>query len=627
MARKNTDITNSKKGMNKDAHISTLSEQEYSHAINTNTEDEVGQGVVMLQNEPSNLLCTNLPQGYRVIGHQTDPTSNKTYFFLVNTITGCSEIGSIDNINNIINVDDAFAECGCDINQILATPLEDQEQTPSCNYEIVINDCDCGELKTTKCLNFNINYPISTVIKDEKCGEVIYFTDDLNPRRRIELSDLEQYYKETVLCEECDCGTEEIDVCLNCEKLLVQPNFTTPKIDFEEVVGGNLRHGIYSFYAVYCDTNGNEMSRYMSVTPEIPIKDPNKNIYQQPELDTRTNYSIRLNIENLDSRFEFYKIAVRERTNVDSSSTYFETQAIPTGQSQYIFASSEGMSPISTELIMVDYPIYKTAKTNESTNNKLFYTDLTTQEEINLQPIVNFIGQFAKWRTVAAEEDLYSKMEYAAKYKQYMRDETTPLSLRFFTDNGYYTANFPLINRVATDDDLFFDNFTTLKQQQVYIDELQELEISGINDNWEKDVYSVLQYTKNCSVEERYKKWQFYNTASVTKSNLFEDCNIDIPFETREVLVNRSCFSDIEEFTALEDTEFILLEDLVTTSFRILFPSILIASKVISPTQDAGISICKSWPCEIGFGKTLNPTASSNIVVLVVSAHATLSIH
>ena len=83
MARKNTDITNSKKGMNKDAHISTLSEQEYSHAINTNTEDEVGQGVVMLQNEPSNLLCTNLPQGYRVIGHQTDPTSNKTYFFLV----------------------------------------------------------------------------------------------------------------------------------------------------------------------------------------------------------------------------------------------------------------------------------------------------------------------------------------------------------------------------------------------------------------------------------------------------------------------------------------------------------------------------------------------------------------
>jgi hypothetical protein len=559
MARKNTDITNSKKGMNKDSHISTLSEQEYAHAINTNTEEGVGQGMVMLQNEPSNLLCSNLPNGYKVIGHKVDPTSNKTYFFLVNNITNCSEIGVIPNLNNIINVDDAFQNCGCDINQVLAEPLENTVQIESCNYETLINDCSCEN--TNKCLNFNINYPISVVLKDEKCGEVLYITDDLNPRRRIEVNNIEQYFKETIPCETCSCGTEEVDVCLNCEKMLVQPNFSTPEISFEDVIGGNLRQGIYSFYIAYCDDNGNEMSRYMSVTPEIPIKDRNRNIYQQPELDARTNYSIKLIINRLDNRFKFYKIAVRQRVAVDGAIEYFETEVISTGQSEYIYTSESGKKRSSAELIGLEYPIYKTAKTNEATNNKLFYTDLTTQEEINLQPVVNFIGQFAKWRTVAAEETLFEIPEYAAKYKQYERDEVQPLSLRFFTDNGYYTANFPLISRIATEEDLYFDGFNNLNAQKDYIETLQNGSIDDLDDNWEKDIYSTLQYANNCSVEERYQKWQFYNTASVTRTSIFEDCGIELPFETREVLVERSCFSDIEEFTALDNTEFILIED------------------------------------------------------------------
>jgi len=559
MARKNTEVTNSKKGMNKDAHISTISEQEYSHAVNTNTEDGVGQGMVMLQNEPSNILCKNLPTGFRVIGHKVDATSNKTYFFLVNPTTGCSEIGEIPNINNVINVDDAFQECGCDINQILATPLETQTQIESCTYETILSDCECENEEGNKCLGFDVNFPMSVVLKDEKCGKVLYFTDDNNPRRRVELGNTSQYYKETIICEECDCGTEEIDVCINCEKLLVQPNFSVPEIEYEEVIGGNLKQGIYSFYVSYTDAIGNEMTRYMAVTPEIPIKDPSKNIYQQPELDGETNFSIRLKILNLDSRFDYYKIAIRQRTAVDGAVGYFETEAIPTGQNIYIYANSEGKKRSSAELIGLDYPIYKTAKTNESTNNKLFYTDLTTQEEINLQPVVNFIGQFMKWRTVAAEEDLFIKPKYAAKYKQFMRDETVPLSLRFFTDNGYYTANLPLISRIATPNDLFFDSFTDLPTQQQYIDAIE-----SPSENWEKDVFSVLKYAKNCSVEERYQKWQFYNTASVTKTELFEDCGIEIPFDVKLVPVQRSCFSDIEEFEALNTSEFILLEDFET---------------------------------------------------------------
>ena len=122
MARKNTDLSTGKKGMNRDSHVSSLTEQEYTFALNTITEDGVGEGVIMVQNEPSNLLCANFPSGFKVIGIQRNLSRDLTYFFLVNPVTGCSEVGYIPNINNISEADDLLQTCGCDINQILAEP-------------------------------------------------------------------------------------------------------------------------------------------------------------------------------------------------------------------------------------------------------------------------------------------------------------------------------------------------------------------------------------------------------------------------------------------------------------------------------------------------------------------------
>ena len=130
------------------------------------------------------------------------------------------------------------------------------------------------------CLNFNINYPISSVLKDDKLGKILYFTDDLNPRRRIELDNISQYYKTPVVC------ADDTDACINCGLMDMLPETPPLCIDVEgTVIGGNVEHGVYAFFAGYCDAEGNMVRDYSASTNTFSVKDPNKDIYIQPELD------------------------------------------------------------------------------------------------------------------------------------------------------------------------------------------------------------------------------------------------------------------------------------------------------------------------------------------------------
>lgn len=550
MAQQGKDISVGKKGMNRDTHPSQVSEQGYSFMLNGNYEDQNGNGIPMLQNEHSNVLCSRLKEGFVVVGIERDITANKTYYFLVNPVTGCSEIGSIAGINNVKNLDDIEVECGCNITQILAEPLEDQEQEETCVYETIITDCCDGDLEGQGCLKFDVRYPVSSELKDAKCGKVLQFTDDLNPIRRLELDNLEQYYYREENCEEddedCDCGVKKVTVCLNCDKLKLFRGASMPCIsDIEVISGGNLRHGVNVAYIAYCDANGNEVSRYSSITGEIPIKDPNKNIYQQPELDAYTNFSIKFNISNLDITQPYYKLAVKQRTSVDGAVSYFEVGTYPTSKTEVIFSNADESKRLSVDEITTEFPTYLTAKTMESANNALHINDLTAQPEVNLQPVVNLLGQFAKWRTFIAEEDIYARPEFVEKFRGYMRNEVYPLSIRFGTDN-YVTANMPLISRVATDADMFFGELTS----PVDLDEIIAQGDAGLLDKgYKHDIYSILKNSDSeCVEQERLHKWQYYNTAS---KYCALDC-FELDFDLIEVTQERTCENEFESDCSID---------------------------------------------------------------------------
>lgn len=523
MAKENKNLQSPIKGMNSDAHPSQLSAQEFPFLLNGNFNDELGGNII--QQEHSNILCTRFSEGTYVINTVVDYSNNRTFYFTANPTTGCSEIGFISMDVNTLSVEDVDLDCGCDIVTNLETPLHLQAQVPTCNYTTLISDCECQceVVEPNKCLNFNLKYPISSHLHNTKTGTNIYFTDDLNGRRKVEVDSLEQYYTKTVNCDKdyvdcdglpvpCDCGVKEIPVCINCEKLLLQKEASSPKLEYKgEVNGGQIRHGVYVFYVAYSDKNGNELSRYESPTDDIFIKDRNRSIYIQPELDARVNISLKFSVTDLDHSFEYFKVAVLQRTSLDGTASYYEVGTFPIGTNEILYSGENEKKRLTVEQVIAHFPKYTNAKYVEEANKMLFFSNLQAQPDINLQPIVSLMGQFLKWRTVMAEEDIYNDSKLTASHRSHMRDEVEPISIRF-TGAGFVTPNFPFIGRIATDDDLYFDDEHKVDPQGV----VQEiLDTDEPQSTWKKDVHSILSNGGKCDSQERYFKWQFYNTASV----------------------------------------------------------------------------------------------------------------
>lgn len=554
-------IGSPKQGMNKDTHPSSLNEQTYTHALNANYEGQDGD-IVNLQNEESNILCSRFKPGFKVVGHEIDITADRTYFFLVDdsTTPPRSEIGYIEDLGKQLNFTDTVIKCGCSIEAVLDDGLENQVQSETCTYTTLLADYECPNGETANnCLNFNINYPISSVLKDDKLGKILYFTDDLNPRRRIELDRIEQYYKKPIVCE------EDEDVCINCGLMDILPETPPLCIDVEgTVIGGNVEHGVYSFFAGYCDAQGNMVRSYSASTNMFSVKDPNKDVYIFPELDDPTNFSIKLNISNLNNQFEYYKVAVAAAVSVDGAKSYYSIGVFPTSNEEVVFSGLELLgreNRLSLLEIQQQIPEYLTAKIVSNTNNTLFFGDLQGRPDPNLQPVVNFMGEFAKWRTVMADETLHSTSFGTGNYRGYMRDEVIPFGIRFVTNKGYKTPVYPLISRVADPDrDLYFDNLTSGGIPSHQADPsacIQAIRNSDLlpsissTRRWIKDIYSVITYgNENCNAEERVYKWQYYNTARQERYDIDDCATIGSSTVTR--IIEKICSDEANTLVGIE---------------------------------------------------------------------------
>ena len=484
MSTNKENVYSGKKGMNRDSHPSSLGKDSYTFMLNGNYEGTDGD-FVQLQNEQSNLKCSGFKEGYKVVGHKVDIRNDRVFFFLSNPTTGCSEIGIIKNITCI---DDAVAmevECGCDVKVILETPLEEQEQVSLCNYETLVQDCE-----ENKCLNFTTCNPFkegSIQIKQEKCGETLYFTDGLNPPRYLQLDNLDIY---SYVGNINDCSEDPEETCFDCNKLRIFPLYKKPCLEPETVrSGGNLTAGMYEFLVAYSDNLGNELSPYFSITQPIPIFDLNNNILDQTQLGYETNLGIRLKVEELDSTYSNYKVAVIYRNGLDGAVSYKIEGVHNISDNSIVYSSNNNKESITLRDLFAPKTTYLTSDGMVSGKGYLFQYGLKAKPELNLQPVVNLMGAFAKWATVRAKEDLYKDGVNVAKYTGYNRDEVYPHSIRFNLNGGYETAIFPLIPRplIAGEDTV----------------------VTGITAD------SLDRCTSVCTEQGRTKKWQIFNTATV----------------------------------------------------------------------------------------------------------------
>lgn len=546
--QKKQSLSAPKKGMNRDTHISQLQNTEYVFAMNANIESEDGNSL-NISNEPSNYLSVNFPEGYKVIGFKKDVLNEKTYYFLTNPETKKSSIGYVVDAKNETYNSDLYQDCGDCNGQNVITP---SEETADNVYIELLNDV-CHSIGEG--LNFDLNSPIKFIeIKNEKLGSTLYWNDYNNPPRYLVVSDISYLY--TI---EVPCGENITTDCIIVDKLRQFPKHSSMKLNPEVVQsGGNLKMGTYEFYASYCDLQGNELSDYCTPTNPISIFDENNNIISQTTLDQFTNFSIRLQVGNLDTAFKYYKVVCVERNNVNNSQSSFLAGVFPTTEDIVLYTSSgsindDGKIAVGNSSLNIRVEPFtlglqklqiEKAKGDVAIDGKKFMFGLKVREELNLQPVVNLFGTLLKWQTSVAKEDLYKSAIATSKYKGFQRDEVYPFGIRFLYKDGGKTAVYPLIGRPANTTDL-------------------EIVSEG-----DLNYKSLTENNSNCVINERNKRWQIFNTATQTGVCSNEEGTEIVEDVTRSCIVENVFTITTDTINITIDDNYTNLEDYINENYE-----------------------------------------------------------
>lgn len=390
-------------GINLDSLTSQLKPGELSWALNAVVESFDGRQI-SYSNEQGNYKCYTFPKGYTVIGARNIIEEGFIIFWLVNQLTGDSEIGRGSN----------------------------------CVYSTIIN---------ARCLNLSIDSPIKKhAHRNTNCGLEIYWVEGRNNARFIQLEKLP--YKETL-----DCPpqlTNEID----CNKLNLQPEFSIPLIDAKEAdSGGDLIAGAYQFAIQYANALGEPYTSYYSVTNEGGIFD---NTQPTQNFNFPVGKAIQLDINSIDTTgvFDFVNIAVIKTINNITSVDLIGTYRI-TNDTLSILYSGQRNEQIKLDINDVFERYEFVDKPNDITvaQDVLILADLSEPDRISYQRIANQIK--LKWATIRLPgKESYKKFDRSVKYRGYMRDEVYPFELVIKLKNGYISDGFHIPARVATPFDM-----------------------------------------------------------------------------------------------------------------------------------------------------------------------------
>lgn len=499
MPNNSTNISVPVKGMNTDIHPMNLGEQSYDFALNTVVEEFTGNGFPLLQNESSNLLCTNFPNNYKVVGSVNIIEQDRKVLFLVNEETGFSQIGEVirkKDCDDVLQDDPSkmvdCSDCGGESIQE-SKPLE-QRSIPNC--------CEYFPIVTQTCLNFNINNPVRAVYRLDDCGLSIFFTDNNSPQRYIELEYQDEDISKNLIVKDefkvitgfadGDCKIPIYGTQVDCNKLQLDPEYRIPCVELVDVIaGGELLAGVYQFVIAYADETGGKR------TPYLPATNPVSIFTRQETFLTnyQTDRAIQLNIQGdlTNPPFEYYNIAVIK--TIDNASSYQFIGTFPITQKTVTYTGLEkSLIDIDISEIFEPKVFYGEAKYVAKSNDILFWAGLTETKKLNVQRIANNVK--LHWQTIAIPEGSYSQPRISNKFRSYMRDEVYSLGLVLIYANGEESV----VGHIPGPSKEYFQSQYALNVDQI---------ISG------DDVIS----DPTCANQDRNKRWQVYNTAQLIFTN------------------------------------------------------------------------------------------------------------
>lgn len=319
-------------GVHQDSSVDNQPKGTYRFALNTVNETELGD-FSKKGNEESNELCADF-HGYIPIG-KVYTTENEMIIFLVSPDDSVSEIGILDN---------------------------------NCLYTPLINDADSlDEYK----LNFKVDHQIDAVYRLRRgCERTVYFTDDLNKPRIVNIDSLEDY-KTNGLWD-----SRLFNLFRDYNEI--------PKFQNVQVLdsGGSLLPGSYNIAVQYLD-EGLNPTEWIVVSPTINIYNDLSNM-KYPEIsgsvNSDTDYlnfgptskAIRVQLDDLDNTFIYYRLAIIASNNGSGLVNSVEySEVVPTTKNFYIFTGNNAVSTGTEEEILAFNEIIYKAKNIEQIENRL----------------------------------------------------------------------------------------------------------------------------------------------------------------------------------------------------------------------------------------------------------------
>lgn len=511
MAKNFSTVNIPKKGGVSDYNSLDTPKNSFTYCLNGAVESKSQDGEFKsVQNDGSNILAVNFPEGYVVIGRRRVHEQDRTIYALVNPETGESQIGEVIDCDYNDDKDDQLGTvAGCEdclfpIERI-GESLENIQQEPYCSYRTIVNGC----------FEFNIDYPVRIRYKITDCSLNIYFTDKLNERRFLYFDynpdgtlKIQDRFKAILGFDNNNCDQPIYTQELDCNKILYHPKHEIPCFDLVDVTsGGTLKAGVYQFFAAYSDVSGNILTDYTPATQPIPIF--TKQITFETNYTTDKSIILKLNNLDLSNVFSYYTVVVAE--TIDSFTEFKRVGTFPVSQPNVRYTGTELGEKLSAEDVFFRRTYYALAGDIANSNDFLFFSDLEEFPTPNLQRVANNIKLY--WQTAAIPEAVYRNPQNTFRFKSRDRDEVYAEGIVFEMDNGQEFGPYHIPGPSKE---------SLLLNYALDVDEIIA------NDDVLED--------STCNNLTRNKKWQVYNTAFVigTPHEVVRDCDPDHIWEWGE---------------------------------------------------------------------------------------------
>ncbi|MEO1944788.1 MAG: hypothetical protein ABGY11_10860, partial [Candidatus Thioglobus sp.] len=321
----------------------------------------------------------------------------------------------------------------------------------------ITNGCDYEDILRSDCLNFNAAHPIEATHRIRNgCEHVLYFTDNFNPIREINISSLDQY-----LIPGQSYSSSATNIW-DCVQFKLIPDYQVPIVDFIQIhdTGGfDMSLGMYQLALRYLDADLNP-TNWCAISNPIPITADTYGPIGIPEPATKisggynedhqlTTKSIEYTISNLDQSFEYLDIAMVRTVsgNGEVSDAYIMDSLPIEGVSMEYTLRGKISSSIPVDLndLVIPRVPYDTAKTIEQIDQRLVLGNITSPyiDHEELQRAASNIG--VTYHTSAQQGDeahstfkdcsAPSGENYFSK-RTYMRDEVYALGIIWILKDG-----------------------------------------------------------------------------------------------------------------------------------------------------------------------------------------------